>query len=212
MFTNDWCYHSNNWVDLTLEKRARRLRSRHWKLLNLTEKSLYVEQYSTWNFSIDIRDKVPKAITVHNWHRQDTRDNQVLNSWLSVQLLTGSMCNVSMKIREQAPEESKPRHIISRQRWRPRQLIARPRHQKLYWNKAAQHCYLHVLVRLTLVHQHWYKSDSQNLKRGGSIGSFCTSNMCIVRCFAPELNETLCCWGVYLPNHNTICYMIMYFN
>jgi len=42
------------------------------------------------------------------------------------------------------------------------------------------------------------KIDTTHRKRGGSMGSFWTSNMWMVRCFAPELNDTLCCCGVYL--------------
>lgn len=36
------------------------------------------------------------------------------------------------------------------------------------------------------------------LKRGGSMGSFCISTIRMTLCFAPELNATPCCDGVYL--------------
>lgn len=34
------------------------------------------------------------------------------------------------------------------------------------------------------------------LNRGGSIGSFCTSTIWMMRCLAPELNAAPCCEGV----------------
>ena len=44
-----------------------------------------------------------------------------------------------------------------------------------------------------------------HLNLGGSMGSFCTSTIRMMRCFAPELNATPCWDGVYLPITNHKC-------
>ena len=44
------------------------------------------------------------------------------------------------------------------------------------------------------------------LKRGGSMGSFCTSTIRMILCLAPELNATPCCDGVYLQQKKNMAH------
>jgi len=53
-------------------------------------------------------DKLPKAIAVHNWHRQVTRDNQILYNWLAEQLLM-DWCAMCLQKSDSKPQNSQDR-------------------------------------------------------------------------------------------------------
>ncbi len=72
-----------------------------------------------------------------------------------------------------------------------------------YWNQKISSKYQDLTTSMSTLRKLKLENpfDGQEwtyLNRGGSIGSFATSTMRMILCFAPELKATPCCDGVYL--------------
>ncbi len=79
------------------------------------------------------------------------------------------------------------------------------------WSRRGWRSTRNFLIDSGRKHKHWVSCEFPTqirftlsklrltyLNRGGSIGSFCISTIRMTLCFAPELNASPCCEGVYL--------------
>ncbi len=63
---------------------------------------------------------------------------------------------------------------------------------------------------IVAAHPTQFSGARTHLNRGGSMGSFDTSTILMIRCLAPELNAMPCCDGVYLKyeeQHGQACHL-----